>query len=600
MANQEKTAAEKYRDERKARIAKAAKQRDKKKKSIKVNKTATKVIAIVLAIAIVAWVGKFAVEQSGIIEKSTVIMSVGDVEVTQPEYAFYYTSLFSNYFNYSYQYDYYYGTGYGAYYIGFDWATSPDVQEYTGTIDGFDEDETPMWTDFFDYSTKQNIQLVKASIAYAEENGIELTDEDYATIEETMTSIEESAESSNYSTAAYLRTYYGTGVTEELAETIVTEQILTERVSTVVSEEFAAAYSEDEIQDEYDADPTVYGVIDLRAYTIYAETETITETDADTGEETETTSLVDGAMDAALEIAEQLVEDATSEAKFKTAVSLIEQDLENEDYELYISDDSYTLYEDYTYDDASYLEYYEEEFSAWVGDTATEAGDTFIAETEDSYYTVYYMVDPIHTASDSYTYDVRHILISFIDSESDGEDQGYSDIDIESYADGATIDLDVTMDTAQEQETLYEAQEILVAYLSGDQTAESFGELALEYTDDSNGEDGGLYEDVTEGEMVTEFESWALTEGREEGDVGIVESDYGYHIMYYVDSQASTWQDTIAASLATVELTTFSEDLVAADSVVIDGFNDSARESVEDMVISLAKAQISSINSSAS
>ncbi len=600
MANQEKTAAEKYRDERKARIAKAAKQRNKKKKSITVNKTATKVIAIVLALAIVAMIGKFAVEQSGIVEKSTVIMTVGDVEVTQPEYAFYYTSLFSNYFNYSYQYDYYYGTGYGAYYIGYDWATSPDVQEYTGTIEDFPEDETPMWTDYFDYATQQNIQLVKASIAYAEENGIELTDEDIATIEETMTSISDSAESSNYSVAAYLRTYYGTGVTEELAETIVTEQILTERVSTVVSEDYAAAYTEDEIQDEYDADPTVYGEVSFRAYTIYAETETITETDEDTGEETETTSLVDGAMDAALEIAEQLVEDATSEATFKTAVSLIEQDLENEDYELYISDDSYTLTQDSTYDDASYLEYYEEEFSAWIGDTATEAGDTFIAETADSHYTVYYMVDPIHTAADAYTYAVRHILVSFIDSESDGSDQGYTDIDLESYANGATIYLDVTMETAQEQESLYDAQEILVAYLSGDQTAESFGELALEYTADSNGEDGGLYEDVAEGDMVEEFESWALTEGREEGDVGIVESDYGYHIMYFVSSDATTWQDTIAASLATSDLTIFSEELVDDDSVVIEGFNDSARTSVEDMVISLAKAQISSINSSAS
>lgn len=596
MANQSKSSAEQYRDERKACIAKAAKQRNKKKKSIQVNKKVTKVIAVVVALAIIAGIASFAIDQSGIIEKNTVVMVVGDEEVTQPEYSFYYSSLFSNYFNYSYQYDYYYGTGYGAYFIGYDYATSPDAQAYTGEIDGFPEDETAMWTDFFEYSTTQNIQLVKACKIYAEENDIELTDEDLETIADTMTSIQESADSSSYSTAAYLRTYYGTGVTLDLAEEIVTEQILCERVISVVTEEYAALYTDEEITEEYEANLETYAYLTFRVYSIAAEVEVEIETDED-GVETETETVSDEAMAAALEIAEQLVLDSTDEDAFKAAVSIIEEGLENEDYELYATDDSYTLYENYSYDDASYLEYYEEEFSAWLLDTDTAAGDTFIAESESVGYTVYYMVDTAHTAEDTYTYAVRHILLAFTEYYDDYEDLGYSDIDIESYANGATIDLDITMADAVEQETLYSAQEILVTYLEGDQTAEYFGELALLYTQDSNGEDGGLYEDVAEGEMVEEFEDWALTEGREEGDVGIVESDYGYHIMYFVSSTASTWLEVIATDLATVEATTFSEELIEADNVAVTISSESGMQSVEDEIVSLAKSQISAIAS---
>lgn len=79
------------------------------------------------------------------------------------------------------------------------------------------------------------------------------------------------------------------------------------------------------------------------------------------------------------------------------------------------------------------------------------------------------------------------------------------------------------------------ANEILDEFNASDKTAETFGKLATKYTTDGGSkETGGLYENFGKGEMVAEFENWAFDEARVTGDVGIVKTTYGYHIMYYV------------------------------------------------------------------
>ena len=81
------------------------------------------------------------------------------------------------------------------------------------------------------------------------------------------------------------------------------------------------------------------------------------------------------------------------------------------------------------------------------------------------------------------------------------------------------------------------AEEILAEYESGDKTEESFAQLAETYSDDTGSNtNGGLYENVYRGEMVTEFNDWCFDSSRKAGDTGIVynEGSYvGYHVMYY-------------------------------------------------------------------
>lgn len=48
---------------------------------------------------------------------------------------------------------------------------------------------------------------------------------------------------------------------------------------------------------------------------------------------------------------------------------------------------------------------------------------------------------------------------------------------------------------------------------------------------------GGLYTDIYVGQMVEPFETWCFDENRAYGDTGLVQTNYGYHIMYFVDSE---------------------------------------------------------------
>ena len=95
------------------------------------------------------------------------------------------------------------------------------------------------------------------------------------------------------------------------------------------------------------------------------------------------------------------------------------------------------------------------------------------------------------------------------------------------------ISVSDTSDETAMEEARAKADEILAEFNAGDKTAESFGELAKENTGDSNGDEGGLYENIMPGQMVTEFNDWCFDPARQPGDTGIVKTSYGYHIMYF-------------------------------------------------------------------
>ena len=82
---------------------------------------------------------------------------------------------------------------------------------------------------------------------------------------------------------------------------------------------------------------------------------------------------------------------------------------------------------------------------------------------------------------------------------------------------------------------LQKAEALLEQWKKGEATEESFAQLANENSEDpGSNTNGGLYEYVYQGDMVDTFDAWCFDESRKPGDTGIVETDYGYHIMYFV------------------------------------------------------------------
>lgn len=125
--------------------------------------------------------------------------------------------------------------------------------------------------------------------------------------------------------------------------------------------------------------------------------------------------------------------------------------------------------------------------------------------------------------------DVRHILIIPENGTLNDAGTGY---------DYAEEDWDAA---------LAEVEAILEEWKAGEMTEESFEALAIAYSEDldssGNVNYNGLYEDVYLGQMVEAFEQWCFDTSRQSGDYGIVQSEYGYHIMYFVhaDSEADVW-----------------------------------------------------------
>ena len=128
---------------------------------------------------------------------------------------------------------------------------------------------------------------------------------------------------------------------------------------------------------------------------------------------------------------------------------------------------------------------------------------------------------------------------------------------------GATTYSDEEMAAAKlAAENLYEQ------WKSGEATEDSFATLANEHSDDGDGTTGGLRENVYPGQMVTNFNDWCFADGRKAGDTGIVESDYGYHIMFYVGDSDMTYREhLVTEALRNTDATAWYSELLDSATV---------------------------------
>ena len=142
--------------------------------------------------------------------------------------------------------------------------------------------------------------------------------------------------------------------------------------------------------------------------------------------------------------------------------------------------------------------------------------------------------------------DVRHILIKF-------EGGKYNSTT------GQT-----TYTDAEKKAALEKAEKIYNDWVKSGASEEDFKDLVEEHSGDTASvEDGGLYENVYPGQMVEKFEDFCYDENRKAGDHGIVESTYGYHIMFFVGDSDVTYRDfMIKAELRADELEEWLDDLV--------------------------------------
>ena len=172
----------------------------KEAKKLKLYTTAfVVVIAIVLVIAISVGVTQ-TIANSGIREKNTVALTVGEHDVTSAELNYYYIDSINN-FNSQY--------GSYAYLFGLD-TTKPLNEQYTS------EDSTETWADYFISSAKDSILSVYALNDAAAAEGHALTAEEQSIIDSNIATFEMYGMMYGYSSGEdYLKAMYGRGSTLE-------------------------------------------------------------------------------------------------------------------------------------------------------------------------------------------------------------------------------------------------------------------------------------------------------------------------------------------------------------------------------------------------
>ena len=86
---------------------------------------------------------------------------------------------------------------------------------------------------------------------------------------------------------------------------------------------------------------------------------------------------------------------------------------------------------------------------------------------------------------------------------------------------------------------------------TGDKTENEFATLAAtKSTVSGTASNGGLVSNMRKGAYVQPFEDWSFDPSRQSGDTGIVESEYGFHVMYFVETnELPYWENKATNTL---------------------------------------------------
>ncbi len=370
------------------------------------------------------------------------------------------------------------------------------MSSYIGTlIDAdipLDEQQYPeegydTWADYIADMAVHNAANTYAVYDEATANGFVLSEEANSHIDSEIEMLDMYSSVYGYSNGNSLLTaQYGTGCNKDNYREYLTVSNTAAEYSTQIQEGFT--YTQEELDAYYTENSDSFDSVSYRVFSVNPSVLGL--------EDSEDTNQL--CEDAAMTITEAAKQ---GEQAFMDAVVAALPEDSAADYDAATA----TLRENVTY--VSLPDSYRD----WMIDEARQAGDVTCVESEDGKYFVLYFLN-FEDLSFQLP-NVRHILIS----ASDPADE-------------------TAMASAKE-----EAESILKTYQDGEQTEDAFAALAKEHSAD-NAEAGGLYENIAPNTMVETFDAWCFDAARQPGDTGIVETQYGYHVMYFV-GYGSSYQD---------------------------------------------------------
>lgn len=496
-------------------------------------------VAVVIIVLSVLGVRYYTVpngKEGNLMNPASVAAVVDGNKVSLGMYNLYFSSVVSQYEQYA---------NYGYY----DLDTTEDYsKQYTTDEDG----NKITWLDYFEQETMNQIKLYNAFYNKAVDSGITLTEAQQQSIDEQIDSFKTTASDEGVSLDDYISDVFGDYCTEETVELYMEQFYMSVNYKGKYAaenrpdDEEIAAYYEEHQNDYYQINfsylATTY---DTTSEETKAESEKLIQDYM--SKITDRQSIIDLVPTAYADYIEQ-----DAQSYMESDSSITEEEAKEQALTTYEANVDGTIYgTDKPFGD---------DINDWLFDENEPTGQVKYYINEETGYAYIILKTEQPTRIEDETYSVRHILIM---PEAD-----------ESQTDSTTGETEYTDEQWAAAEE--KAQSILDEFNSGDKTEYSFALLAEANSEDtasttagSSDAFGGLYEGVGLGEMVTEFEEWATDDSRKYGDTGIVKSDYGYHIMFFIDDCPS-YESQIITDIRNAKFDEIAEnaDIEIHDSVV--------------------------------
>lgn len=447
--------------------------------------------------------------------RNTIAITIGDHQLTAVELNYFYQDTLNNFYsNYYYQ----------IYYYGLIDLKTPLNQQY------FDKENNITWADYFLSLTEDSIKSTYLLSDLAAEQGFTLSAEEQEYVDSLPASITESAKANKYENVDdFVAAVFGYGADLESYMAYFERALL--------ADAFYAHYAEsleftDEQMREFESDSKhLYNSYTYATYLLDASKFLTGGTEDSDGKITYTDEQIAASVEAAREAAEAL-NGSSCETLEAFNQLILSMDVNSSLDSVSVKEQSDVFYDTI---DASMQEWIISEERVY-GDVTVVAKKTTSGtgenakETITGYYIVWYGGFNDNTMM---LKDVRHILVLFKNAEG------------KTYSDGIT-----SFTEEQKAAAKAEAEALLAQWQAGAATEDSFAELARLKTEDGGSKStGGLYENIYPGQMVENFENWCFEEGRQHGDTGLVESVYGYHIMFFVGDSDNNYRDYMILSV---------------------------------------------------
>ncbi|MBO4422751.1 MAG: peptidylprolyl isomerase [Clostridia bacterium] len=378
-------------------------------------------------------------------------------------------------------------------------------QKYLG-----DENERT-WYDIFLEQGKSSFEQIVKFAEKALQDGMSLEEQDYKEIDDTLDMIEEAAKGYDLTFEGYMADYMGEGMTRErMREALIVRSLGYKYYEKLY---YSPVFSDEQIEEEYVSGKGKYSLVDYYEATIKA---IYDEEDSDEQAEQAKKAASDKA-----EALKKLVEEGTGFVDaYNTVVPVETEDQAAKESDLLNVAAGY-------YDEDKYEFMYEE--------GTTEGQISIFIDSVGNAHVVQCVKLPYKDTTN--TINIRHILL----------DSSHYDTEEEAYA---------------------QAQKLLEQINAAADKKAEFISLVSEYSSDTgSASNGGLYENVRPGDMVTEFNDWCFDSERQVGDTDIVQTTFGYHVMYFDGFAGEVWKVSCETDLRDEQFTKNSNEIYESITV---------------------------------